>query len=39
MSEAYREYELGFRYIPYQELAKFERAYRKVNNISTKKSI
>jgi len=37
MSEAYREYELGFRYIPYQDLPKFEKAYRKVNNISTEK--
>ena len=33
MAERYRLYLLGWAYIPYQDLAKYEKAYKKVNNI------
>lgn len=31
MSERYRLYLSGFAYIPYQDLAKYEKAYKKVS--------
>lgn len=31
MAERYRLYLLGWAYIPYQDLAKYEKAYKKVS--------
>lgn len=33
MSNKYRQYILGWAYIPYQDLPKYKKAYEKVNNI------
>ena len=33
MSDRYRLYILGWAYIPYQDLPRYEKAYKKVNEI------
>ena len=34
MAQRYREYVLGWAYIPIQDLPKYEKAFKEVNNIN-----